>query len=209
MGEKVETVTDFIFLGSKITVDGGCCHEIKRCLLLGRKAIDKPRQNIKKQRHHFADKSPYSYGFFSSHVRMWELNHKEGWAPKNWRFQIVVVEKISESLLDSTENKPVSPKGNQLWILNGRTDAEAETPIFWPPDTKSQLTGKDPDARKDWKQKKTATVRWQNQSNGHELEQILGDGEGQGSLACGSPRGHIESDTTWRMNNNMAFLFVM
>ena len=151
-GTTVETVTDFIFLGSKITVDGGCCHEIKRCLLLGRKAIDKPRQNIKKQRHHFADKSPYSYGFFSSHVRMWELNHKEGWAPKNWRFQIVVVE-ISESLLDSTENKPVSPKGNQLWILNGRTDAEAETSILWPCDGKSWLTGKDPDGGKDWRQK--------------------------------------------------------
>ena len=86
--------------------------------------------------------------FFSSHVRMWELDHKEGWAPKNWCFQIVVVEKIPESLLDSTEIKPVSPKGNQPWILNGRTDAEAKASILWPPDGKSWLTGKDPDAGK-------------------------------------------------------------
>ena len=150
-GEKAEAVTDFIFLGFNITMDNDCCHEIKRCLLLGWKAMTN-LDSILKQRHHFADKSPYSYGFFSSHVRMWELNHKEGWAPKNWRFQIVVVE-ISESLLDSTENKPVSPKGNQLWILNGRTDAEAETSILWPCDGKSWLTGKDPDGGKDWRQK--------------------------------------------------------
>ena len=99
-------------------------------------SYNKPRQHIKKQRHHFTNKSLYSqsYGFSSSHVRMWKLDHKEGWALKNWCFQIVVLEKILESPLDSKEIKPVDPKGNQLWIFIGRTDAEAEAPIFWPPD---------------------------------------------------------------------------
>ena len=99
-GGKVEAVTDFIFLGSKITADGNCSHEIKRRLLLGEKSCDKPRQHIKQQRHHFANKGPYSwsYGFSSSQVQMWELDHKEGWAPNNWCFQIVVLEKTGESL---------------------------------------------------------------------------------------------------------------
>ena len=113
-----------------------------------KKSYDKPRQCIKKQRHHFANKAPYSqsYGFSRSHVWMWELDHKGGWAPKNWCFWIVVLEKTLESLLDSKEIKPVNPKGNQPWIFIGRTDAQAETPIVWPPDEKSKLTGKDPDA---------------------------------------------------------------
>ena len=128
-------------------MDSGYSQEIKRCLLLMKKSYDKPRQCIKKQRHHLANKAPYSqsYGFSSSHVWMWELDHKGGWAPKNWCFWIVVLEKTLESLLDSKEIKPVSPKGNQPWIFIGRTDAQAETPIVWPPDEKSKLTGKDPD----------------------------------------------------------------
>ena len=109
---------------------------------------------IKKQRHHFADKSPYSqkgqsYGFFSSYVWLWELNYKEGWAPKNWCFQTVVLEKTLESPLDSKKIKPVNPKENQPLIFIG-TDAEGEAPIHWPPDAKSWLIGKDPDAGKDW-----------------------------------------------------------
>ena len=102
---------------------------------------------------HFVDKglSSQSYGFSSSHVRMSELDHKEGWAPKNWRFWIEVLEKTLESPLDCKEIKPVHPKGNQPQILTGRTDAEAEAPILWQPDTKSQLIGKDPDAGKDWR----------------------------------------------------------
>ena len=129
-------------------------HEIKRfhapwkllgrsSLHLGRKAMTN-LDSILKSRHHFADKSPYSqsYGFSSSHVWMWELDHKEGWAPKNWCFQTVVLEKTLESPLDSQEIKPVSPKGNQPWILIGRTDAKAEAPILWPPGEKSWLTGK-------------------------------------------------------------------
>ena len=116
---------------------------------------DKPRQHIKKQRHHFADTGLFSqrYGFSRSHVQMWELDQKEGWAPKNWCFQTVVLEKTLESPLDSKEIKPVNPKGNQPLIFVAKTDAEAETPILWLPDVKSHLIGKDPDAGKDWGQK--------------------------------------------------------
>ena len=94
-----------------------------------------------------------SYGFFSSDIWMWELDHKEGWVLKNWSFRTMVLEKTLESPLDSKEIKPVHPKGNQPWIFIGRTDVKAEAPILWPPDSKSQLTGKDPDPRKDWRQK--------------------------------------------------------
>ena len=124
-----------------------------------KESSDKPRQCIKKWRHHFADKSPYSqsYVFSSSQVWMWQLDHKEGWALKIW-FQIVVLEKTLESPLDFKEIKPVNPKGNQSWIFVGRTNAEAETPILWPPDVKNWLTGKDPDAGKDWRQKEKRTT---------------------------------------------------
>ena len=109
---------------------------------------------IWKQRHHFADKDPssQSYGFSSSHVWMWELYHKEGWVLKTWCFWSVVLENTHESPLGSIEIKPDSPKGNQCWISFGRTDAEAEAPILWPPDVKCVLIGKDPDAWKDWRQ---------------------------------------------------------
>ena len=114
-GETMETVTDFIFLGSKITVDGDCSHEIKRRLLLGRKAMTSLESILKKQRCYFANKglSSQSYGFSSSHVWMWELNHKESPVPKNWCFRTVVLEKTLESPLDSKEIKPVNLKGNQ------------------------------------------------------------------------------------------------
>ena len=113
---------------------------------------------IKKQRHHFTDEDLYSQsrGFSSSHVWMWELDHKEGWAPKNWCFRTVLLEKTLESPLDSKEVKPVHPKGNQPWIFIGRTVAEAEAPVLWPPDVKSRLIGKDPDAGQDWGQRR----RW-------------------------------------------------
>ena len=106
--------------------------------------------SILKSRHYFANKGPYSqrYGFSSSHIWMWEVDHKEGWALTNWRLKTVVLEKTLESLLDCKEIKPVNPKENQSWMLNGRTDAEVEAPILWPHDVKSQL-GKDPDAGKD------------------------------------------------------------
>ena len=111
-----------------------------------------------------------------------ELDHKEGWEPKNWCFQIVVLEKTLKSPLDSKEIKPVKPKGNQPWIFIGRIDAEAEFPTLWPPDMKSWLTGKDPDAGKDWWQEKRVTedemVGWHHWLNEHEFQQTLGDGEG-------------------------------
>ena len=112
-----------------------------------KKSYDEPRQHVKKQRQHFADKDPYSqsYGFPSSHEQMWELDYKEGWVPKNWCFQTVVLEMTLESILDNKEIKPVNPKGNQLWIFIGRNDAEGETPILWPPDAKSWFIRKDPD----------------------------------------------------------------
>ena len=150
-----ETIIDFIFLGSKITADGDCSHKIKRCLLLGRKAMTN-LDNMLKSRdiNYFADKDPssQSYGFSSSHVWMWELEYKESWSPKNWCFWTEVLEKTLESPLDCKEIQPVNPKGNQPRIFIERTDAEAEAPILWPPDADSWLIGKDPDTGKDWGQ---------------------------------------------------------
>ena len=125
-----------------------------------KESYEKPRHCIKKQRHHSANKDPYSqsYGFCSSNVWIWELGHKEGWVPKHWCFWTVVLVKTLESPLDCKENKPVHPKGNQPWILIGRTDAEAEAPVLWPPDTKSQPIGKDPETGKDWRQKDKGTA---------------------------------------------------
>ena len=119
-----------------------------------KKSYDKPRENIKKQRHYFTDKGPYSqsYGFSSSHVWMWELDWEESWALKNWCFWIVMLKKTFESPLDCKEIQPVHPEGNQSWMFIGRTDAEAEAPILWPPDAKYWLIGKDPDPGKDWGQ---------------------------------------------------------
>ena len=166
----------------------------------------KPRQHIIKQRHYFANKSSFSqsYGSSSSHVGMWELDYKESWEPKNWCSWTVVLEKTLESLLDCKEIKPVNPNGNQSWIFTGRTDAEAETPIIWPPDVKNWLIGKDPEAGQDWRQGKVMTedemVGWHHRLNGHESEQALGVGDRQGSLMCCSPWGHKESDTTEQLN---------
>ena len=139
----METVTDFIFLGFKIPVDGDCSHEIKGCLLLERKAMTN-RQHIKKQRHYFANKGPsrQGYGFSCGHVWMWELDCEESWAPKSWCFWTVVLEKTLESPLVFKEIQSVNPIGNQSWIFIGRTDAEVEAPIVWPPDAKSQLIEK-------------------------------------------------------------------
>ena len=166
-----------------------------------KKSYDKPRQCIKKQRHHFANKGPYSqsYGFCSSHVQMRELDHKGGWVLKNWCFWTVVLEKTLESPLDCKEIKGVNSKGHQHWIFIGSTDAEA--PILWPSDVKSQLTGKDPDAGKDWGQEEEGVtndemVGWHHRLNGYEFEQTPGDSEGQGSLAWCSSWGHKESDMT-------------
>ena len=151
-GETTETVTDFIFLGSKITVDGDYSHEIKRLFLLGRKAMTN-LDSILKSRD-IANKGPpsQSYGFSSSQVWMWELAYKESWALKNWCFWTVVLEKTLEGPLDCKEIQPVNPKGNQSWMFIGRADAEAEAPIIWLPDVKNWLIGKVPDDGKDWRQ---------------------------------------------------------
>ena len=153
-GETMETVTDFISWVPKSLQMVTQPRDSKM-----EKNYDKPRQHIKKQRHYFADKnlSSQSYGFSSSHVWMWELDHKEGWGLKNWGLWTVVLEKTLGSPLDCKEIKLVHPKGNQPWIFIGRTDAEAEAPILWPPDAKSWLTRKDPDAGKDWRQEERVT----------------------------------------------------
>ena len=156
-GENVGRVSDFILLGSKIYVDGDCSHEIKRHLLL-RKIAGTNLDSVLKSRDitlltkvHIV-KTVSS----SSHVWMWELDYKEGWALKNWHFRNVVLEKTWESL-ELQGDQPVNPKGNEPWIFTGRTDPEAEAPILCSPDTKSWLIEKDPDARKNWGQER---VRW-------------------------------------------------
>ena len=200
-GETMEAVRDLLFLGSKITADGDCSHEIKRHLLL-----DQPRQHIKKQRHYFANKglSSQSYGFSSNPVWVWEMDHKESWMPKNGCFQTVLLEKTLECPLDCKEIKPVHPKGNQSWIIIGGTDAEAEAPILWPPDTKNPLIRKDPDAGKGWRHEKGTTekemVGWHHQLNGHEFEQALGVGDGQERLACYSPWDCKQQDMTEQLS---------
>ena len=165
------------FWGSKITADGDCSHEIKRCLLLGRKVMTNLDSIFKSRENYFANKGPSSqdYSFSSGHVWMWELNYKENWVPKNWCFWTVVLENTLESPLDCKEIKPVHPKGNQSWIFIGRTDAEAETPVLWPSDAKSSLIWKDPDAGKDWRQEEKGTtenemIGWHHQLNRHEFE---------------------------------------
>ena len=144
---------------------------------------------------------------------MWESDHKESWAPKNWCFWTVVLERTLESPLNCKEIKLVSLKGNQSWIFFGRTDAEAETPILWPLDVKNWLIGKDPDAGQDWGQEEWSLtedemVGWHHQLNGREFEQALGV-DGQGSLACCSPWGCRESDTTNRLKWTDASIFVV
>ena len=151
--ETVETVSDFIFGGSKITADGDCSHEIKRRLFLGKKVMTN-LDSIFKSR----DITSQGYGFSSGHVWVWELDCEESWVLKNWCFWTVVLEKTLESPLDCKEIKPVYPKGNQSWIFIGRTEAEAETPVLWPPHAKSWLIGKDPDAGRDWGQEEKGTT---------------------------------------------------
>ena len=145
------------------------------------------------------------YGFSSSHVWMCELDYKESWVPKNWCFQTVVLEKTLESPLDCKEIQPFNPKGNQAWIVIGKTDVEAETPILWPPHAKSWLIWKDPDAGKDWGQGEKGTtedemVGWHHWLNGHGFGWTLGVGDEQGGLACCRSWGHKESDTTEQLN---------
>ena len=149
------------------------------------KTCDQPRQHIKKKRYHFASNGPssQSYGFSSSHVWIWELDNKERWAPKNWCFWAVVLEKNLERPLDCKETKPVNPEGNQSWVFIGRTDAESEVPVLWPPDVKNWLIGKVPEAGKVWRQEEKGItedemVWWHHWLDGHEFEQAPGVGDG-------------------------------
>ena len=160
-----------------------------------KKSYDQSRQHIKKQRHYLVNKylSSQGYGFSSGHVWMWELDCEESWVPKNWCFWTVWLEKILESPLDWKEIQPVHPKGNQSWVFIGRTDVKAETPVLWPPDAKSWVNWKDPDAGTDWGQEekgmtKDELVGWHHRLNGHEFGLTLGVGDGQGGLACCTQR---------------------
>jgi len=201
-GETMETMTDLILGGSKITADGDCSHEIKRCFLLGRKAminldrILKSRDITLPTNIHLVKAIVFPVVMY-----VWELDHKESWALRNWCFWTVVLGKTLESPLDCNEIQPVHPKGNQSWIFIGMMDAKAEAPTLWPPDVKSWLTGKDPDAGKDWGQEDKGStegemVGWHHRLDGHKFEQAPGVGDGQGSLMCYNPGDHKELDMT-------------
>ena len=143
--------------------------------------------------------------FSSSNVWIRELDCEESWAPKNWCFWTVVLEKALESPLDCKEIQPVHPKGDQSWVFIGRTDAEAESPVPWPPHVKSWLIGKDPDSGRDWGQEEKGTTEdetagWHHRLDGREFEWTLGVGDGQGGLACCDSWGCKESDSTERLN---------
>ena len=205
-GETVETVSNFILGGSKITAGGDCSYEIKRLLLLGRKAminldsILNSRDITLKTKVHLVKAMVFLVVMYGC-----ELDYKESWVPKNWCFWTVVLEKTLKSPLDCKEIQPVNPKGNQSWIFIGKIDAEAETPILWLPYVKNWLIWKDPDAGKDWRWEEKGTpedemVGWHHWLNGHEFEQAPGVGDGQGSLVCCIPWGRKESDMTEWLN---------
>ena len=172
-----------------------------------KKSYDQPRQHIEKQRYCFANngQSSQGYGFSSDHVWMWELGCEETWAPKNWCFLTVVLEKTVESPLDCKEIQPVHPKEDQSSVFIGRTDAKAETPVLWPPHVKSWLIGKDPATGRDWGQEEKGTTEdemagWHHCLDGHEFDWTPGAGVGQGSLVCCDSWGRKELDTTERLN---------
>ena len=175
-GETVEAVSDFAFLGSKIITDGDCSHEIKRCLLLGRKvmtnldSILKSRDTTKPTKVHLVKAKVFPVVMYGC-----ELDCHESWALKNWCFWTVVLEKTFDSPLDCKEIQPVHPKADQSWVFIGRTDAEAAAPILWLPHAKSWLIGKDPDAGRDWGQEEKAMTDdemagWHHRLNGYEFE---------------------------------------
>ena len=207
-GEKRRSKDRFYFLGLQNHCGRWLPAMKLNILTPWKKSYNKPRQHIKKQRHHLPIKVHIVKAMvFPVQVWMWEFDLKEGEVPKNWHFQIVVLEKTLESLLDSKKIKSVNPKGNQPCIFIGRSNAEAEAPIPWPLDAKSWLIGKDPEAGKVWKQQdkrvtEDETVGLHHQFNGHELGQTPGDGEKQRSLTCYSPWGCKEFDTTWQLNSS-------
>ena len=185
-----QTVRDFIFWGSRITSDGDCSHEIKRCLLLGRKAMTNLDSKLKNRDVTLPTKVHLVKAMVFP-VVMWELDYKESRVPKNWCFWTVVLEKTLESPLDNKESQPVNSEGNQSWMFIGRSDAEAETPILWPPDAKNRITGKDPDIRIDWRREEKGTTEYEMVGWHHWLMDMSFIGsrhwDEQGSLACYCP----------------------
>ena len=196
-----EIVADFIFLGSKITADGDCSHEIKRCLLLGRRVMT----NLDSVLESRDITLPTKIHLVKAMVFLVVMYGCESWTIKKvLMFLNCGVGEDSWGSLKCKEIQSVHPKGNQSWRFIGRTDAEAETPILWPPDVKSWLIGKDPDAGKDWRwEEKGKTedemVGWHHWLSGHEFEWTPGVGDGQGGLACCPPWGCKELDTTERL----------
>ena len=203
-GETVETVVDFSFLGSKITADGDCSQEIKRHLLLGRKvmtnldSILKSRDITLQTKVHLVNTMVFPVVMYG--CESWTI---ESWAQKNWCFWTALLEKILLSPLDCKDIQPVHPKGDQSWVFIGGTDVEAETP--WPPHANSWLTGKDPDAGKDWGQEKKGMtedelVGWHNRLSGHGFGWTRVVVDGQGGLVCCGSWGCKELDMTEWLN---------
>ena len=205
---KCENSDRFHFHGIQNDCGGDCRYEGKRRLLLGRKAMKNP-DGILKSRDTTLPTNIHSqsYGLSDSYVQLWMSDHKEGWCRRIDAFELWWLSRLFESPLDSKGIKPIKPKGNQPGICIGRTCAEAEAPVLWPPDVKSRFIGKGPDAGKDWRQEEKGTtedemVRLHHWLNGHEFEQTPGDSVGQRSLARCSPWSCKESDTTWRLNDS-------
>ena len=211
-GETVQTVADFILGGSKISAVSDCSHEIKRHLLLGRKVMTN-LDSLLKSRDITLPAKVHLVKALIFPVVMYgcRLDYKESWVPKNWCFW-TVVEKTLESPLDCKEIQPVHPKGNQSWVFIGRTDAETETPILWPPVAKNWLTGRDPEAKQDWRWEEKGMTEdemagWHHQLDGHESEWTPRVSDGQGGLVCCNSWGRKEMDTTERLNWTELYLF--
>ena len=211
-GETMERVKDFIFLGCKITVDGDCSHEIKWCLLLGRKAMTNLDSVLKSRDITLPTKvcivKAMVFPVVIYECESWTIKMAEH--PRIDAFQLWYWKRLLRVPWTVRRSNPVNPKRNQPWIFIRRSDAE--TPILWPPDGKSWLTGKDLDAWKDRRQEEKGMtedkmIGWHHQLNGHDFEQALGDSEGQGSLVCCSPWGCKESDMKGGLNYNKMIMF--
>ena len=204
MGKQWKQWLTLFWGAPKITADGDCSHEIKRCLLLGKKVMTN-LDSILKSRDIILSTKVHLVKAMVLPVIMYGSDYKESWVPKNWSFWTVVLEKTLESPLDCREIQPVHPKGDESWVFIGRTDVEAGTPILWPPGVKSWLIWKDPDYGKDWGQEAKGStedemVGWHQWLNGHGFGWTPGAGDGEGGLTCCSLWGRKESDTTEGLN---------